>query len=258
VSQTQFSHSRVSTYESCPRQFQYRYIDKLRTVHAPEADNALINGNALHTGAEKGERAMLDWYFKQFSLIDDDQINESMKLSVILPKLQQFLITLDGPFQHEYLIDQPGFKGFVDLIVGDGIVDLYDYKYSNNVDNYLKSAQLHLYKYYLEKEGFTVNRLGYVFVPKVATHGKYAKVKQRKDEDIYHFRKRFIEVVKQSEIRVEYVDYDFSKVEQFWKSIGHIEAVTHYPKNPTFLCDWCDYNRFCLHDEDWMIIRPGE
>lgn len=254
----QYSHSRVSTHEHCPRQFKYRYIDKLRTVHAPEADNALIIGNSLHTGAEKGQRVMLDWYFDQFYVIDDNQVNESMKLSVVLSKLQQFLATLDGPFQHEYLIDQPGFKGFVDLIVGDSIVDLYDYKYSNNVDNYLKSEQLHLYKYYLEKEGFTVNRIGYVFVPKVTTSGKYAKVKQRKGEDLHHFRKRFIEVVQQSEIRVEYVEYDFSKVEHFWQSIGHIEATTHYPKNPTFLCDWCDYKLSCLEGIDYMLLPVNE
>ena len=30
--------------------------------------------------------------------------------------------------------------------------DLYDFKYSNNVGNYKKSQQLHLYKYFWERE----------------------------------------------------------------------------------------------------------
>lgn len=256
MSQTQYSHSRVNSYEHCPRQFQYRYIDKLRTVHGPEADNALIIGNSLHTGAEKGQRAMLEWYFKQFPIIDDLHVHEDMKLSALLPKLKLFLDTLDGEFQHEYLIDQPDFKGFVDLIVSnaDGSVDIYDYKYSNNIDNYLKSAQLHLYKHYLELEGFTVRRLGFIFVPKITTSGKFAKVKQRKDEDLYQFRNRFMAILNDMEIDVRYIDYDFQKVEEFWKSCNKIESATHFPKNPTRLCDWCDYKNYCLQEDDTMIL----
>jgi CRISPR/Cas system-associated exonuclease Cas4 (RecB family) len=253
VSQTQYSHSRVSSYEHCPRQFQYRYIDKLRTVHAPEADNALIIGNALHTGAEKGQKAMLEWYFKQFSIIDDLQVHEDMKLSSLLPKLQAFLDTLVGDFRHEYLIDQPSFKGFVDLIVSnaDGSVDIYDYKYSNNIDNYLKSAQLHLYKYYLEQEGFTVNRLGYIFVPKTL-------IRQKKDENLFQFRWRLIDTLSTLEIDVRYITYDFQKVQDFWNSCKNIEAAKHYPKNPTFLCDWCDYKNYCLQEDDTMILPSTE
>lgn len=256
MAKIQFSHSRVSTYQQCPARYKFRYIDKLRTVYAPEADNALIIGNALHTGIEKGEKEMLDWYFKQFYVIDDKQINEVIKLSTLLPKVQEFLSTLDGPFIHEYEIDRPDVRAFIDLTVGDGPVDIYDFKYSNNVDRYLESAQPHLYKFYLEREyqtdtpprqKFKVNRIGYVFIPKT-------NIRQKKDEDLYQFRRRLVETLSKMEVQIKYVDYDFNKVKQFWESCKEIEKATHFPKNPTRLCDWCEYKEYCLEGDDTMVL----
>lgn len=249
----QFSHSRVSTFEQCPAQFKYRYIEGLQTIHAPAADDPLIVGNALHTGIEKGEKAMLDWYFSQFPIIDDLQVNEAIKLSILLPKVQQFLATLDGPFRHEFEINCPEFKGYVDLIVRnpDGTVNVYDFKYSNNVDKYLKSAQLHLYKYYLEKDGFIVNRIGFVFVPKV-------NIRQKKNEELYQFRRRLKKTLEGMQIDVRYVPYEFTKVKQFWDSCNKIKSATEFPKNPSRLCDWCEFQNYCFKGEDWMLLPKNE
>ncbi|MBA9088783.1 hypothetical protein FHR92_005316 [Fontibacillus solani] len=260
MSKSQFSHSRVSSFVKCPRQYQYHYIDKLRTVHSPEADVDVIVGNALHTGAEHGEQQMLEWYYAQFPIIDDNHVNESIKLLSLLPKLQSFMDTLDGEFIHEYPIDQLVFKGFVDLIVkrSDGSVDIYDYKYSNNISDYLKSEQLHLYKYYLEQEGFKVNRMAFIFIPKFRTMGKYAKIRPKKGETLFDFRRRIVAAVEALKIDVRYIDYDFQKVESFWNSINEIESANSFPKNPSFLCDWCDYKDYCLQGDDTMILPSSE
>lgn len=260
MSQTQFSHSRVSTFEKCDRQYQFRYVDRIRPVYGPDADNDGIVGNALHTGAEHGEKRMLEWYYAQFPIIEDNHINETVKLCILLPKLQAFLGSLDGEFIHEYKIDLPGYTGFVDLIVRnpDGSVDTYDFKYSNNVSDYLKSEQLHLYKYYLEQEGFKVNRLAFIFIPKYRTMGKYAKIRPKKGETLFEFRRRIAAAVEPLKIDVRYIDYDFQKVESFWNSIRKIESASSYPKNPTFLCDWCDYKDYCLQGDDTMILPSSE
>ena len=84
----QYSHSRVNTFEKCPFQFKLRYLDKLDVIPDPAADDALIVGNAMHLGAEKDERAMLDFYFSQYTVIDDSHINEAMKLTALLKKLK--------------------------------------------------------------------------------------------------------------------------------------------------------------------------
>ena len=43
-----YSYSKVTTYNNCPRQYKYRYVDKLKTYDDFEADNALIIGTAVH------------------------------------------------------------------------------------------------------------------------------------------------------------------------------------------------------------------
>ena len=246
----------MSTYRQCPARFKYRYIDNLQTVHAPEPDDALIVGSALHRGIEHGERSMIEWYYTQFTIIGNDHINEAIKLRTMLSKVLDFLNTLDGEFIHEYEINCPEFKGYVDLIVRnpDGTVDVYDFKYSNNVDKYLQSAQPHLYKFYLEREPkqkFKVRRIGFVFVPKTS-------IRQKKTEELHQFRRRLKETLAGMEVEVKYVDYDFGKVKQFWESCRGIEQATEFPKNKTRLCNWCEFQNYCQEGEDWMLLPKNE
>lgn len=138
----------------------------------------------------------------------------------------------------------------MDLIIHnqDGTVDVIDFKYSNNIENYINSKQVHLYKYYLEKIGFKVRNLGYLFIPKTA-------IRMKKTEDIYHFRKRLLETIKDKKIQLKKVDYDENKVKEFFEEIKKIEQDETYEKNETRLCDWCDYKEYCQSNEtiDYII-----
>lgn len=140
--------------------------------------------------------------------------------------------------------------GYVDLMIHnqDGTVDVVDFKYSNNIDNYLMSKQIHLYKYYLEKQGFKVRNLGYLFIPKTS-------IKMKKDEDTYKFRKRLEKTLKSQKLQLKKVEYDENKVKEFFEEIKTLEKDTTYEKNETRLCDWCDYKEYCQSDEkiDYMI-----
>lgn len=51
-----YSYSKVSTYSNCPRQYKYRYIDKLKIYDDFEADNALIIGTTVHLRNRTGFR----------------------------------------------------------------------------------------------------------------------------------------------------------------------------------------------------------
>lgn len=130
----------------------------------------------------------------------------------------------------------------------DGTVDVIDFKYSNNIDNYLQSKQIHLYKYYLEKKGFKVRNLGYLFIPKVS-------IRMKKTEDTYNFRKRLQEELKTKKLQLKKIEYDQSKVDGFFKEIETLEKDNIYEKNETKLCDWCDYKEYCQSNEtiDYMI-----
>lgn len=130
----------------------------------------------------------------------------------------------------------------------DGTVDVIDFKYSNNIDNYLQSKQIHLYKYYLEKKGFKVRNLGYLFIPKVS-------IRMKKTEDTYNFRKRLQEELKTKKLQLKKIEYDQSKVDGFFKEIETLEKDNIYEKNETRLCDWCDFKEYCKSNEtiDYMI-----
>lgn len=127
-------------------------------------------------------------------------------------------------------------------------MDVIDFKYSNNIDDYVNSKQIHLYKYYLEKLGFKVRNLGYLFIPKTF-------IRMKKKEDIYQFRKRLKETIKQQRLQLVKVNYDENQVKEFFDEIKVLEGDNTFNKNETKLCDWCDYKEYCGSDEkiNYMI-----
>lgn len=251
----QYSHSRVECFEKCRFQFKLRYIEKLRTIYTPAANSPLVVGSALHLGLEEGIEAMENYYYNQYPVIDNLHINEMIKLNFMVRKAQEVIDGLikDRKTTYEYEINFPTFRGFVDLIIHnkDGTIDVYDFKYSNNVDNYLESKQLHLYKYFLEKEGFKVSKLGFIFIGKTF-------IRQKKTEDLYQFRKRLRGTLKTLKIRIIEEEYKPGKVEDFFKSCGSIENERLYEKTASRLCDWCEFQKYCEEDVNYMLLPKNE
>ena len=130
----------------------------------------------------------------------------------------------------------------------DETIDVIDFKYSNNIENYINSKQIHLYKYYLEKIGFKVRNLGYLFIPKTS-------IRMKKTEDTYQFRRRLQETIKNQKIQLKKVEYDENKVTEFFNQIKILEEDNEFKRNETKLCDWCDYKEYCKSNEtiDYMI-----
>ena len=190
------------------------------------------------------------YYKQQFLRITDKHIEEMMKLKYWIPIVKEQLKNLGTQFTYEYEIKNDEYIGYVDLMIhnSDKTVDVVDFKYSNNIDNYLKSKQIHLYKYYLEKKGFKVRNLGYLFIPKT-------NIRMKKDEDTYKFRKRLEETLKRQKLQLKKVNYDENKVKEFFEEIKTLEKDRIYEKNETKLCDWCDYKEYCQSNEkiDYMI-----
>lgn len=248
---TQFSYSRVSTWKNCPYQYALRYIDKLKTLPDADAGNALYLGTAVHTGLEKNVKEAIAQYFSNYPIIDDLQINETIKLENIIPKGKA--IIPDGEF--EVKIETDDFIGFIDLLVpkGNNHFDIYDFKYSNNVDRYMESAQLHVYKYYYEltHPGHVIDNLYFVFLPKTM-------IRQKKTEDLYQFRQRLLSELDKKSVTVNRVDYDISKVKGYLEAVETIEAATNFPKNQTRLCDWCDYQAYCERKDTTMLLPTNK
>lgn len=257
------SHSKVETFESCPYRYDLRYNQEIRTIPPDNADNALFLGTALHTGLEKDVQTAIHEYFMSYPVISNAQVNEAMKLEVMIPKAAAMI----PPGKHEVKIEDDDFIGFIDLLVpakteqklgGEhqvipNVYDLYDFKYSNNVSKYKDSPQLHLYKYFFEKNnpGKIIRNLYFLFVPKV-------NIKQSKKEDLFQFRQRLQEELDRKEPQLVQIEYDPEKVISFLLSTKNMLEAQEFPQNTSWLCNFCEYKDYCQKGIDYMNLPSSE
>lgn len=245
--------SAITDYAHCPYHYKLRYVDKVETIKNQDANNALFLGTAIHYGAETGStQKMLDKYYSNYYIINDENINEAIKIEHLLPKALNFINQYET-LEHEVSFKSGSFTGTVDLLAHnqDGTVDLYDYKYSNNIDNYIASPQLHLYKYFLELQGYKVNKMGFIFIPKTF-------IRQKNSEDLHTFRKRLNEELRTMDIKVMYLDYDSNKVAQALNIAILMLETTEFNKNISSDCKFCEYQIYCERGEDYMNLPKNE
>ena len=275
-----FGYSAVSTFEQCQFRYKLQYIEGLKTIPSDDPSNALIIGTALHKAIETDLDTAIQEYFDSYPIIDDLHINEEIKLRHLIPKVKEILP--DGI--HEVQVIDTNFMGTLDLLVPveldleekdeicnkcwkcgecgycnsgrcpdgkyDGLYDLYDFKYSNNWMRYMESRQLHLYKYYFEKKNPNkkIRNMYFIFVPKI-------QIRQKKTETLFQFRERLHNELDKVFPKKEQVHYDPQKVIDHLEITQVIPQVTEYSKNPTRLCAFCEFQRYCESDgkEDWMV-----
>jgi hypothetical protein len=256
----QFSHSRVECFNKCPYQYYLKYVKHLDTLPNFDANNALILGSSLHKGVESGTAAGLKMYRDFYPNWSDLHEEEYMKLEYWIPKLNAIL----PKGKHELKVSNSHFIGFLDLLVPtpggpENVYDLYDFKYSNNVKNYMDSGQLHEYKHFYERSnpGTFIRNMYFVFVPKFF-------IRQKKSETVYQFRQRLIKEMGNKDIQILKVDYDPNKVIDFYQRCQDIEdlekdgEVQWFQKNRSRLCDWCDFKKYCEEGVDFMLLPKNE
>lgn len=250
-----FSYSRLECFANCPYQYKLRYVDKLKTLPDQSASNALYLGTAIHEAFETGNlEDAINSYRSNYYMLTNEHINEEIKLEYLIPRVLELLPEAECEIE----ISTEDFIGYIDRLVylytdKDNIkhYSIMDYKYSNNINRYLESKQLHIYKYYFEltHPNTVVDSLYYVFVPKIS-------IRQKKSETLHEFRQRLKENLESSEIKIIEIDYDSDSISQFIKCCQQLKTVKSFPKNPTKLCGWCQYQEYCESDGkvDWMIL----
>jgi hypothetical protein len=233
-------------------------LDKLKTLPDQSADNALYLGSAIHKAFETGrvEDAIAE-YRSNFYVTTDLIENEIIKLEYYIPKV----LALLPEAECEVELSTDSFIGYIDRLIykctdeqGIKHFEIWDYKYANpkNFENYLHSSQLSLYKAYFEEthENCVVDNLVYVLIPKIF-------IRQKKDETLYEFRQRLQEHLEASEIKLMSVPFDSDTITDFQECCQHLSVVSEFPKNPTRLCDWCEFKEYCQSDGeiDWDIVQ---
>lgn len=270
----QVSHSRIETFKQCPYKFKLRYVDELEAFPNYDPANPLVIGTALHTGIEQDAKTAIEEYHNHYPIVSDLNINEQIKLEAVIEMCRN--IVPRGLYETK--IECPEFKGFIDLLVpipneeltpddrcdvcdieencghaysGNNacmskiqFYDMYDFKYSNNVKNYSESGQLHEYKFYFEKLNPTkkIRNMYFLFAPKVM-------IRQKKTENLDQFRLRLKAELKTKEPTLLKVDYNPEKVKEFLRSAKECKEARTFNKNPSRLCDWCEYQKYCESNE---------
>lgn len=255
----QVSHSRIDLYEKCPFKYKLRYIDKILTLPPDDAAHPLIIGTAMHTGLEKGVNTAIKEYYMSYPIITDRHIEEAMKLEKVIPKASAMIPS----GEHEVKIENEHFIGYIDLLAPatvfergvelPNVYDLYDFKYSNNVSNYKKSQQLHLYKYFWEREnpGKKIRNMYFLFVPKTS-------IRQKKTEDLGQFRKRIESELDKLEPKLVQIEYDPSYVIEYMIDVKNVLEAEEFPKNEGYLCNFCEYQNYCVKGWDYMLLPKNE
>lgn len=221
-------------------------------------DNALVLGKALHTGIEKGLDAALSEYLNAYPIASDEHFNEAIKLEYWIPRAREMLP--EGEYEAPIL--HKDFIGYIDLLApvtmfhdekAPNLYDLYDFKYTANGRNYADSPQLHLYKYFFEltHPGAKIRNLIYFIIPKVG-------IKQKKGENLRAFRERIESELSKKEITTIQVDYNPGKVIGFLLGVKGLLECKDYPKEPNYLCNWCEYQEYCQKGVDYMLLPKSE
>ena len=258
-------YSAVSTFEQCPYKYKLRYINKVEMLDDYDPADALKIGTALHRGIEVDTSTAIQEYYNSYPVISDQHITEAIKLETMIPKVKE--VIPEG--EHEVFFEYGAFKGTIDLLVPTGeyygeipcyngafspegeYYDIYDFKYSNGIDRYMESPQLHIYKYFAEKAlNIRIRKLYFVFVQKV-------QIRQKKTEDLNQFRLRLKNTLQDAQVQVKEVSYNANKVMDFMQSQVNILTCTDYKKQPSRLCDWCEYQDFCEKQEVLNMALPS-
>lgn len=236
-----------------------RYIDGLKTIPPDNPDNALILGTALHTGIEKSVEEAITEYYMSYPIITDEHINEAIKLEYLIPMAQEILPP-GGEF--EVKIEDEHFLGYIDYLVPargfhDSVIpnvyDIYDFKYTNNANNYKNSAQLHLYKYFFEKSnpGKFIRNMYFLMVPKV-------KIKQKQTEYLAQFRNRIRSELANLQPELIKIEYNPNKVIEFLITVKSLLEAKKFPKNESYLCNWCEFQEYCKEGVDFMLLPENK
>lgn len=190
-----YSFSKLSTFHECKMQYYLQYVVKI-----PQKENIYSNlGSCIHNILEKRQE------LRKYNIKDDieafiDEVETAEMFGIDFPNQKikddyikcithclETLKPFDGEVEIEkelnFNIDDINIIGYVDCIrhLDNGRVDIYDYKTSSLYSKKQleeKAMQLILYAIGLEKEGYEVNSISWIFL-------KYATIQGvRKEKNI--------------------------------------------------------------------------
>ena len=246
-----FSHSRIASFENCPKQFEFRYVQKIerdtesieafvgKRVHEVLERLYLFAGRGLLPGIEK----VVDRYHKLWEeAYDADRVRVVREGTPVTFYRALGERCVRGYYVRHYPFDdgetlglerrvvfplddagQYKMQGIVDRIsrARDGVIEVHDYKTGARVPSQRaldEDRQLALYQIGLARElgEDTPFRLVWHYVAKDVT-----RISTRTPEALDALRRTTI------------------------ARIDEIRGATAFPPRKSALCSWCEYREIC-------------
>jgi len=261
-----YSHSRLSSYENCPRQFAFRYIEK-PDIEKRDTIEAFL-GSRVHETLEKlyldvGMERTPRWedilndferrwereWSERVTIVRGDYTPEDYR-NVGRRCLKEYFVRY-FPFREgkviglekRILIDlslggDNGYKlqGYIDRLVdlGDGEYEIHDYKTSRNIPDQQeldKTRQLALYQIGVEER--------YPEVRKVHLIWHYL----RADREVRSYRtpEQLEDLKRQIIVLIEEIEEQTRRNE--------------LPPRESMLCDWCEFYAICPAKRHLVVTR---
>lgn len=216
-----YSYSKIQVYQTCPKQFKYKFIDKI--TPKPKNLEPLLKGSAVHNILEKHPEAPTHKLAPKYQHIADAFLEtDTAKEIFSSTSVREQRIGLDKDFEPcEYKSKEAIFRGIVDFItILNSKLHIIDYKTGKYKEQcYQSYDQLMFYSIYFFKKYLNIDTIiiNYVYIEHSETYNKLTL--ERKYLDNY--------------------------IRQLHENINNIETDTEFCKNNSKLCDYCDFLEHC-------------
>tara|TARA_R110002110_G_scaffold23170_8_gene88732 strand:+ start:661 stop:1392 length:732 start_codon:yes stop_codon:yes gene_type:complete len=233
------SASSMGTYEKCPKNYHYRYIEKPK-IEKKEWIH-LEFGSCAHRVLELFHMDLCANVRKpnEYAVVMRESFKKALRefnMELLRPELaymrdilQDYLdlikngglpevVATEIPFN--FMVGEYKVRGIIDRIdrIGPGEYHVVDYKTSKS-SKYLKDFQLILYAIATQE----------IYPDAKLIHGSYCMLKHKSKLKSWTFG-----------------EDDYERVQEKVLNIGtSITLDVEWKKKPTFLCDWCDYKSIC-------------
>jgi CRISPR/Cas system-associated exonuclease Cas4 (RecB family) len=212
-------------HNKCNRKFKYRYLDK-----APKGKSdltALLKGGAIHSILEKYPSPSTHKIAPRYQHVVDNFVCTNLGAKYLnLESIREYNFGLTTDLEPTTYGDKLAlFKGSIDYICTfDNILNLVDWKSGKFKDlRWQEFDQLMFYAIYFFKT-----------YPKIDTIKiSYVYVEHNESENDITLERKYLS----------------NYIKQLMKLIENAENDVEFKKNPTKLCDWCDYKEHCANDK---------
>jgi putative RecB family exonuclease len=258
---TVYSHSRISSFENCPLQYRYRYVDriKLDIVGVEAFVGKVVHEvlEALYSDPGHARQAGPQAFTAMFNDIWRRKVSPSVRIVRENMTLEDYrelgercvagFYARHHPFESgevlgcetrvEFKLDREGrfrMLGFIDRIdrVAPGVVEIHDYKTGSlpRPGALKKDRQLTLYEIAVRERWENVKEVRQIW--HYLAHDKQF-VEQRSTDDLGRTRLSTI------------------------RAIQGIEGTVEFPARTSALCSWCEYQGICPEWEGRLATGPA-